>query len=150
LDKKSDGKWHQILVTDPLQLSGQSTREFCDGIFEKSRSRWVLVRDLDGAYAGLRGAEGTSIPVSEFLNRVSYAVQYDWGFFFLYQREPGMSIIGKNARANISGADVAIRFVDDQYFYLYTRDNSIYNYLIERYPDSERRIASLENLDIPS
>ena len=145
-----DRKWHQAVVGDPRQLSGSSTEEFLRGLIETSGSRWICIRDLDGAYSGLRGAEGRSLRASEFLNRVSHAVQYNWAFFFLYRKEPSISVVGSNDRENISRADVTVRLVDDQYFYVYTTDDRVYDYLVESYPDLEHKTADLHNLDIPN
>jgi hypothetical protein len=148
--KLDNEKWNQVVVTDPLNLSGSSTREFLSRLIEVSCSRWVCVRDLEGAYSGLQGVGEASLSTTEFLNRVSHAVQYDWGFFFLYRKEPSISTLGSDDRKNISTANVAVKLVDDQYFYVYTRNDDVYDYLVKRYPDAEYKAATLQNIDIPN
>ena len=148
--KLDNEKWNQVVVADPLQLSGPSTQEFLSRLIEVSCSRWVCVRHLEGAYSGLQGVGEASISAAEFLSRVSHAVQYDWGFFFLYRKEPSISALGLDDRQNISTTDVAVKLVDDQYFYVYTRDNSVSDYLLRKYPEAEYHVTNLQNIDIPN
>ena len=141
--------WHQIVVKDAHNLSGASTEAFLADLMREANIGWVCVRGLDGAYSGLRGSEGAALPSLEFLTKVSHAAQYDWAFFYLHRKEPSLSAVTVDDLSNIPAADVTVRLVDDQYFYIYTHEEVVKDHLLTAYPNSEYRHCSFNDLEIP-
>lgn len=142
--------WYQVSIVDPSCLSGESVKNFVEGAIRKTGSQWAYIGELEGAYFGLRGSERKIISCSVLVGKISDAVQYDWGFIYLYKDKPSGSIVFDNERDNISSAIVSIKLVDDNYFYLYTRNEDIFKYFINSYDNVRYKIANINDLEIPN
>ncbi len=148
--KVASSVWHQIVVPDPQGLSGASVASFVSLIIRKLGAIIVVASDLVGACPGLMGHARRALNTEDFLQKVVDATQYDWGFFFLYSRtSTPEEIVTSDDKAAMRNADATIRLVDDQYFYIYTRDEGLVSELVGMYPTAEHKASSFEELDIP-
>jgi|SRR6185437_2545633 len=141
--------WHQIVVEDPENLSGPSTKAFLAPLMRKANTAWVYSRGLDGAYFGLRGFEGQMLPASEFLAKASQAVQYDWAFFYLFESVPNLNLDEMDNEFIIEIADATARLIDDQYFCVYSRNENIKDFLLLVHPEAEHKRCAFAELNIP-
>jgi hypothetical protein len=142
--------WHQIVVRDPQALSGASVGSFISSIVRKMGATIIVASDLVGAYHGLKGHEQRLLASDDFLTKVKDATQYDWAFFFLYSRTPTAEELQvADDKAAMLIADVTVRLVDDQYFYVYSRDESLMSKMQRMYPGAEHKTSIFGELDVP-
>jgi hypothetical protein len=110
----------------------------------------VVVLDLIGACAELMPHEKRALGRDEFLRKVANATQYDWAFFLLYSGTPKPEdLASTDEKQAMLSADATIRLADDQYFYVYTRNEELVSELRRNYPTSDYKSATLGELDIP-
>jgi hypothetical protein len=137
-------------VTDPDGLSGTSVASFVGPIISKVGATVVVASDLVGACPELKADEGNVLASDEFLQKAANATQYDWAFFFLYSKglKPEEGTVS-NDKAAVLHADATIRLADDQFFYVYSRDQNLMSDLQRMYPKAEYKASKFEDLDIP-
>jgi hypothetical protein len=146
----SSSIWHQIVVNDPHALSGGSVVSFISPIVRKLGATMIVASDLVGSYQGLKGHEERPMATDDFLQRVGDATQYDWAFFFLYSRRPKTEETEvSDEKTTMLNADATVRLADDQYFYVYSRDESLMSEMQRTYPAAEHKTSMFEELDIP-
>lgn len=142
--------WHQVVVTDPQGLSGASVASFVGPIIRELKAIAIVASDLVGACSGLKGHERQVLSPDDFLRKAVDATQYDWAFFFLYSRVPKQEeLTGSDDKAAMLNADVTIRLADDQYFYVYSRDERLVSEVQLMYPAAEHKASTFAELDIP-
>ncbi len=146
-----DVDWYQTVVTDPQNLSGHSVSEFLRPLIHRVAATAVIAADLQGAgISELKATEGRVLSCDDFLPKVERATQYDWAFFFFYTKHPTPQEADvSDLTAAIQKALVTVRLVDDQYFYVYGRDQDFMNDLRLHYPQAEFRASKFSGLDVP-
>jgi hypothetical protein len=142
------GIWNLSIVSDPGCLSGKSVKAFFEALVNETEFKWVFVKDVIGAFSGLQKMEQT-LKWKEFIKLVEDAVQYDWGFMFLFEKEPLLDVSTLSDRELIVRSRATVRLVDDTYFYTYTQDQEISNGLLRRFPGSHFQSEPLTELPIP-
>jgi hypothetical protein len=143
-------RWHQFVMPDPSNLSGESVHAFLTPIMELVDIDQIIVSDLDGAYEGLKERSGDSLSVAEFMTLVRQAHQYDWAFFFLYARGslPGRRVANDDKSA-MKSSDITVRLADDTYIMVYTKMDAFAPRLRTRYPEAEYEMTEFDDLWIP-
>jgi hypothetical protein len=143
--------WFQIIVKDPGGLSGLSVIEFISPIVRKMRLKFAIVTDLSGAIAELKDSEGQVLSCSDLMRRLVEVTQFDWAFLFMYKSRPSLEEAEiSDARAALQKADITVRLADDEYFYIYTRDQEVVDDLMKSYPGAEFKVCKASDLDIPA
>jgi hypothetical protein len=143
-------KWHQFVVSDPGNLSGESVHAFMKQILEQVDVDQIFVSDVNGACEGLKGCSGMPLSVADFMTLVRQAHQYDWAFFFLYSRGSSHGRrVAEDDKGTIASADMTVRLADDTYFIMYTKMDAFASRLRACHPKAEYKITEFRNLWIP-
>jgi len=140
-------KWLQWEHKDRNHLSGRSVFELLQPLVEAASPGFVEVTDLDGAVFGLRDAEAR-LSVSDFMSLVSDADQYDWAFFFFFKE--GFEDISEDMSelAVIEKSYFTVRLADSNYFYVYSLDEKLNEYIFSSVGSKECKMLELEDLEI--
>ena len=116
---------HEIVIEDPLHLSGRSTHDFVESVLALSSLNWVYFRGLDGAFCGLAEPETNILPVRDFLPLLVDATQYDWGYLFFSDLPIRYDPESLTDAELLFRSDLSIFLVDDSYFFVYTDDEDV-------------------------
>ena len=143
--------WHQFVVPDKNLLSGGSVVEIISPLLSISNAQVILLSDLIGAVGDLIDLNDDFIYRNEFLEKIRLATQYDWAFFFLFEKKPSISVLhtGLDHRALLSQAELTIRLVDSQYVYFYFKNLIFKDHLMIRFPGCEYQTTTLNDLELP-
>ena len=142
--------WYQIVIRDESLLSGTSVRLFLELLITALRVEYVLAADMVGSFSGLQHLSGKPLRAREFLQRAGEATQYDWAFFFLFRSMPDPLADGIDYRTVIAIADATVRLVDDEFFYVYSKDQQVLNCTRQHFQVEECGLHPLKALDVPS
>jgi hypothetical protein len=141
--------WHQLMIGDPHNLSGESVHAFMTHLGDIVHSGAVLVSDVLGAsVVQLQAFNGSAVPWQQFLAAVRQAKQIDWAWFFLFTGTPPVCT---DEEKLLEFANLSVRLVDGQYFYVYTADGGIVKRLTDVLGgvECEIRTAAFADLDRP-
>ena len=105
--------WHQLMIRDPHNLSGESVHAFMTLLGDIIRPRQVAIGDVLGAASQLQYLDGAVVPWREFLAAVRPAVQVEWAWRFLFKGTPPDST---DEDVLLERADVSVRLMDSEYF----------------------------------
>lgn len=146
--------WYEVVIDDaPRCLPGKSIHDLIELIMTPGELTYVVTDDIEGGMtAYFQEIMHEPMKISEILPHFATVVQFDWGDFFLsknypfFWEETPFELIRKLGYPElISKADLTIRAVDDQYMYLYTRDESLVRTVADAYVTESIKYASLEN-----
>jgi len=91
------------------------------------------------------------IPIGDLWEPLNGVNQLDWGDFFLFKQYP-KDWDNPEVRPYpfvITQAEVTVRVVDNQYFYIYTTLQTLVDMIKSEYTIESVKTAPLEKLDFP-
>lgn len=152
-DINANSQWYLITICDPLFLPGKSIFNITNLILKALTVRFVLMSDLQGAGVShlIKDTDPPFLPIDEFLTRVGFVDQFDWGDFFLFSDCPKeWQIFDKKPYPEIiAHTETTIRAIDDSYIYVYTPKFEIAQLIKENYIIEKIVQENLVNLEYP-
>ena len=144
----------QLVVKDPSWLSGPTVAEIVRDTADGVGARFVVVGEVEGrgeVRPQLFSPDLLVFPIKELVNLAGKMMQFEWGdFFFLRTKEEASEIFAAGScPSRVSKSLVAIRCVDNTYFYIYGTDSSIREMMLERLEVSESKDGLLSELAYP-
>jgi hypothetical protein len=150
IEAAASGQVYEIVMRDPFLLSGVSVARLTSALARIVQAKFVYVSDLIGGPARLNENAEEVITLDFFDQWVSVTAQYDWAFFYFLKRKPDTDFPDDQSEKDwIRIADLTVRLVDSEYFYIYTRDSASVDYLLGQYVGCEVRTVDIDTLDIP-
>jgi hypothetical protein len=150
--------WYEIVIDDaPRCLPGTSIHDLIILIMKSIELNYIVTDDVEGGML-LYFQEIEHIPtaITDVLPKFVNVVQFDWGDFFLYKNYPSgwESLEGSSTRELdydelIQETDVTVRAVDDQYMYVYTKDEKIVKVIADNYVTESIKFAPIESYIFP-
>jgi hypothetical protein len=152
----SDENWFLVIIDDPALLPGKSIFDVINHIRHCIEFKFVILNDIEGAGQNwlipiLHEKENMVLEIDQFLEIVCKVEQFDWGDFFLFKNYPTNwdSPKGKSYPYLIAQTDTTLRAVDDQYIYVYTKNQKIVDVLKKEYKIESVKTGSLGHLEYP-
>ncbi len=144
----------QLVAKDPSWLAGPTVAGVIRSIADAVGARFVVVDEVEGGGSvrpRLVSPDLLVFPVSELVGLARVMVQFDWGDFFLVRTEDEAREIHAvdPLYSRVSKSLVAIRCVDDTYFYVYGTDSETRETVFELLDISETKEGPLAELDYP-
>jgi hypothetical protein len=144
----SAAKWLQWSAPDTAYLSGKSVFEFLQPLLTIAAPEFVIVDVLAGAVFGLRGVDRLGLATKDFMSKVSDADQYDWAFFYFFKERLEEDCQDESDRCLIGKSDFTVRLADSSYFYVYSANKMLNEYLSFSLAYGKKKITRLSDLDI--
>lgn len=147
--------WHLVTIEDPSFLTGPSIFDMIQFMLRHVKVKFIIFDDMLGAAQNglmvfLHEEEGEIFNLKEFSDILCKVQQFEWGNFFLFKEYPdSCDSTKKTYLKSIKEADITIRAVDGQYFYIYTPHGEIVEALTNQYTIESVKTSSLEHLDYP-
>lgn len=103
------------------------------------------------AYVYLQENQGRIIKIDDILKLLFDVTQFTWGDFFFFQEYPSnlKNDLDESYPFIISQTDIALRLVDNQFFYIYSANDDLIGYIREQYEIESLEKNSLEKLAYP-
>lgn len=159
VNKKSNNLfWYEIVIDDaPRFLPGKSLYNLIDLITDPGNLNYIITDDIEGRMvAYCQENMRSAIKISEMLPQLKTVVQFDWGDFYMYKNYPenwefpeDLPTRHAEYRQLIKDTDVTVRAVDDQYMYIYTRDENLVKLISDHYITESIKFAPLESYLFP-
>lgn len=150
--KKQYSKWTQIVIRDPNALPGKSIHDLVAVINDTIKINYVVIYNLEGAGTNLlpKDLENPVLNFNDFMERVLFVTQFDWGDFFFFNYKPSYKELCYMDYDEIIDKTVAtVRAVDDTYMYVNIPADATINKLEEIFDIESKKSDSLEKLDYP-
>jgi hypothetical protein len=144
----SAAKWLQWSALDTAYLSGKSVFDFLQPLLTIAAPEFVIVDVLAGAVFGLRGVDRLGLATKDFMSKVSDADQYDWAFFYFFKERLEVDCQDESDRCLIGKSDFTVRLADSSYFYVYSANKTLNEYLSFSLAYGKKKITRLSDLDI--
>jgi hypothetical protein len=140
-------KWLQWEHKDGNHLSGRSVFELLQPLVEIASPGFVMVEGLDGAVFALRDA-AARLSISDFMSQVSDADQYDWAFFFFFKEGFEDIYEDMSELSMIEKSYFTVRLADSNYFYVYSSDEKLNEYIFSVVNSKECKNVDFKDLEI--
>ncbi|MBA4155757.1 hypothetical protein [Flavobacterium sp.] len=157
-DQLNNQFWYEVVIDDvPRCLPGTSIHDLLLHIMKATELKYVVTDDVEGGMVlYFQQIEHVPIELNEVLPKFKTVIQFDWADFFLYKNYPsGWESFKERSTRNldyyelIQETDVTVRAVDDQYMYVYTKDENVVKVISDNYFTESIKFAPIENYIFP-
>jgi len=144
----------QLVVNDPTCLSGPAVAQFLRAVADCVGARFVVVDEVEGrgeVRLQLFSPDLLVFDVKEVVRLADKMLQFEWGDFFFVRTEGEAArlLAEDSCSAKVLKSFVAVRCVDNTFFYVYGRDLATKAAMLARFQVSESKEGSLTELDYP-
>lgn len=145
----------QIIIQDKSNLSGKAVAELMTELLKTVAYSWVQVYEFEGAAdrnVWEDVVKNGSLEASKFFRLIQQVAQVDWGTFCLLKDQNASSCSQtylEKCLECIRDGEAVVRCVDDQFFYVYTKNNDLSMAIQKKYSCLSAKQVDLVNIEWP-
>ena len=145
----------QIIIQDQSNLSGKAVAELLTEVLKTVAYNWVQVYEFEGAAernVWEDVVKNGALETNKFLELIEKVAQVDCSTFCLLKDQNTSSHTQtylEKCFECIRDGEAVIRCVDDQFFYVYTKNNDVSMAIQEEYPCLSAKQVDLVDIEWP-